>query len=233
MKNIAAQLKKQTDHLNVDQFIKFIFDHFSDKIALASSMGAEDQVLTDIICKNVSSPNIFTLDTGRLPGQTYSTIEKTNQRYGIKIKILFPPTDDVEQMVNSQGPNLFYDSIEARKKCCYVRKVIPLQRQLQTLGAWITGLRRDQAVTRGDIERVEFDQSNNMIKINPLANWTVEDVWQYISDNNVPYNPLHDQGYPSLGCAPCTRAIKNGQDIRDGRWWWENPEHKECGLHHK
>jgi phosphoadenosine phosphosulfate reductase len=151
----------------------------------------------------------------------------------MRYEIFFPETPEVEKMVNLYGPNLFYESVENRKKCCFVRKVKPLQRVISTLGVWITGLRKDQAVTRGAIEKIEWDETNGLIKLNPLADWSEEQVWEYIKRNDIPYNRLHDRGFPSIGCAPCTREVKPGEDIRAGRWWWENPEQKECGLHNR
>ena len=230
---IIKLLQTETKDLSIDDIIKYFFEKFPGNVALASSMAAEDQVLTDIICKNVKVPKIFTLDTGRLPKETYDTIEATRYRYEIDIEIMFPNSDTVEQMVNKKGPNLFYNSIEDRKQCCYVRKVEPLQRALTNLDVWICGLRKQQSVTRYDLEIIEWDEQFGLIKLSPLLDWSTTDVWNYIKDNNVPYNSLHDKGYPSIGCEPCTRAITEGQDIRAGRWWWENPEQKECGLHIK
>lgn len=204
---------------------------FCDKIALASSLSAEDQVITDMLCKMTDKPKIFTLDTGRLPQETYDVIEKNRHKYEIEIQIMFPDHDQVEQIVNEYGPNLFYDSIGNRKLCCRIRKIEPLKRALKDLDAWICGLRSEQSPTRQKLEKIEWDENFDLVKISPLADWTEKQVWQYIKDNDVPYNKLHDKGYPSIGCAPCTRAIKPGEDIRAGRWWWEQPEHKECGLH--
>lgn len=206
-------------------------DEYDNRIALASSMSAEDQVITDMLCKTGRRVRIFTLDTGRLPDETYEVIDATNRKYNIHIEIVFPDRAEVERLVNSEGPNLFYGSIEGRKKCCNVRKVLPLKRKLAELDGWITGLRREQSVTRQTLEKVEWDYANDIMKINPLADWSQEQVWDYIRENGVPYNKLHDKGYPSIGCGPCTRAVESGQDIRAGRWWWEQPEHKECGLH--
>jgi phosphoadenosine phosphosulfate reductase len=190
-------------------------------------------VLADMLCKADDKPNIFTLDTGRLPEETYKVIEATREKYAIDIKIMFPDREQVEQMVRQSGPNLFYKSIEDRKKCCSVRKVEPLKKELATLDAWICGLRQQQSTTRTGLNRVEWDEAFGLVKICPLADWSEDQVWQYIKKNDVPYNKLHDKGYPSIGCAPCTRAVSTGQDIRTGRWWWEEPEHKECGLHLK
>jgi phosphoadenosine phosphosulfate reductase len=176
---------------------------------------------------------IFTLDTGRLPYETYSVMDNTNLKYGIKVDVYFPEAKEVEELYKTQGINGFYESIENRKRCCFVRKIQPLQRALKGLEVWITGLRASQSVTREQMQLVEYDEANGVIKLNPLLAWSEQNVWDFIKENKVPYNKLHDQGYPSIGCAPCTRAVKEGEDIRSGRWWWENPEHKECGLHKK
>ncbi len=223
--------KIDTSDLSAGQILQAAAERFGDRLAFASSLGAEDQVLTDIICRQGGEVTIFTLDTGRLPQETYDLIEQTNEKYDIRIKLMFPDKDAVETMVNEHGPNLFYNSVALRKRCCYVRKVEPLRRALAGLDAWITGQRREQSLTRARLNPVEWDESHGMVKINPLADWTHEQVWDYIQEHDVPYNKLHDCGYPSIGCAPCTRAVNLGEDIRAGRWWWEQPEHKECGLH--
>ena len=227
----VEQLIKLTENLNTQELLDFLLRRYGGKVALASSFGAEDQVLTDMMCNLVESPEIFTLDTGRLPEQTHKVLEATRVRYGIGIEVLFPDNALVEGMVFEHGTNLFYDSVEMRKRCCYVRKVEPLKRKLANLDLWICGLRAEQSSTRVELGRIEYDEQFGLIKINPLADWSTERVWEYIKLNNVPYNSLHDKGYPSIGCSPCTRAIGNCEDIRAGRWWWENPEHKECGLH--
>lgn len=227
------------ENKNAWEILRWARDTFKDRVALASSFGAEDVVLIDMLVKvyrqrqaGSLKPRIFTLDTGRLPEETYRVIERIRDKYKIDIDFYFPQARDVEEMVNKYGPNLFYNSVELRRMCCNVRKVKPLNRALSGLEAWITGLRRTQAITRADCQKIEVDKShNNIVKINPLADWEEKDVWEYIKSNNVPYNGLHDKGYPSIGCAPCTRAVKPGEDIRAGRWWWESPEHKECGLH--
>jgi phosphoadenosine phosphosulfate reductase len=206
---------------------------FGNKIALSNSMGLEDQVLTDMICKIDKSTKIFTLDTGRIFPETYDLIDRTNKRYGIKIQLYFPDADRVERMVNEKGVNLFFDSIENRKECCHIRKIEPLKRAFKGLEVWICGLRRDQSVTRTDVDVLEWDENNGLLKFNPLVDWTEEEMWEYIKQNKVPYNRLHDKGFPSIGCQPCTRAIAKGEDIRAGRWWWEDPDSKECGLHAK
>ncbi len=202
-------------------------------IVFASSFSAEDMVLTDLIGLHYSGIRIFTLDTGRLPEETYSLIKKVEDSYHIHIQLYFPDTSAVEKYVVQNGLNGFYDSVDARNACCYIRKVEPLKRALSGQNAWITGLRRDQATTRKNLTEVEFDSENGLQKINPLLDWNMPDIWDYLAEFNVPYNALYDKGYASIGCAPCTRAIAVGEDIRSGRWWWENPETKECGLHVK
>ncbi|MHC4325263.1 MAG: phosphoadenylyl-sulfate reductase [Planctomycetota bacterium] len=231
MKNLKEQLAKETEDYSSEELLKLLVERFGDSIALATSFGAEDQVLTDMLCRTENKPSVFTLDTGRLPEETYQVMQETREKYGIHIDILFPDNKQVEQMVNQFGPNLFYTSIEARKLCCKVRKIEPLKRKLSGLQAWICGLRAEQSVTRTDLHRIEYDDNFGIIKVSPLVDWTTEQVWDYIRENKVPYNKLHDNGYSSIGCAPCTRAILEGEDIRAGRWWWEQPEHKECGLH--
>ena len=203
------------------------------RVVLASSLSVEDQVLTHLLCAVHARPRIFTLDTGRLFPETYETMERTMQRYGFRYEVLAPDTRELEEMVRMHGPNLFYQSVESRKLCCSVRKINPLRRVLSTADAWICGLRREQSVTRRSVDKIEWDEAFGLCKINPLIDWTQQQVWDYIRKNDVPYNALHDQGYPSIGCLPCTRGIEPGEDVRAGRWWWENPEHKECGLHVK
>ena len=200
-------------------------------VVFANSLGAEDMVLTDIIARNRLDIGIFSLDTGRLPGETYNLMHKIENFYDLQLKVYFPDHALVERYIAQNGVNGFYESIGARKACCFARKVEPLRRALAGKGAWITGMRRDQAVTRGTLEVSARDADNGLQKFNPLLDWTNKDVWAYIRRHDVPYNKLHDQFYPSLGCAPCTRSVTPGEDIRSGRWWWENPENKECGLH--
>jgi phosphoadenosine phosphosulfate reductase len=201
------------------------------RIALASSFGAEDQVLTDMLVRINPAARIFTLDTGRVFQETYDTMQRTMERYHIGYEVCVPEAADVAALIAKDGPNLFYSSVENRKACCNVRKMKPLRKVLGTVDAWICGLRRDQSVTRTEVELVSWDAEFGIYKICPLFDWSEEQVWDYIKKNNVPYNALHDQGFPSIGCAPCTRAVGPGEDIRSGRWWWESPEHKECGLH--
>lgn len=228
IERIALQLEDKS----AQEVLGWAIESFKGKIALANSFGAEDVVLTDMILKIDPTVRIFTLDTGRLPQETYEVWERIERKYGIRIEPYFPKFEDVERMLREHGPNPFYESVELRKLCCRVRKVEPLKRALSGLDAWITGLRREQAVTRADVRKVEIDEANGgIVKVNPLADWKTKQVWDYIRENDVPYNALHDYGYPSIGCAPCTRAIKPWEDIRAGRWWWENPELRECGLH--
>jgi len=200
-------------------------------VCFANSLGAEDMVLTDLIARNRLDIEMFSLDTGRLPQQTYELMHEIATRYDTPLKVYFPDSVLVEEYVAQHGINGFYDSVENRKGCCFVRKVRPLRRVLAGKGAWITGMRRDQAVTRGTLEVSSFDADNGLQKLNPLVDWSNKDVWAYIRQHDVPYNKLHDQFYPSLGCAPCTRSVTPGEDIRSGRWWWEDPENRECGLH--
>ncbi len=205
---------------------------------LTTSFGAEDMVLFDLIAnKKYGDPlkaiAIATLDTGRLPEETYQVWQQSVERYGRKVEPYFPEAQAVEQYVRINGINAFYESVAQRKDCCHMRKVEPLKRALAGKKGWITGLRRAQAVTRKDLPVSEYDTDYGLEKFNPLADWSEEDVWNYIRANEVPYNALHDKGYPSIGCAPCTRAIQPGEDVRAGRWWWENADSKECGLHVK
>lgn len=202
-------------------------------ITFANSYGAEDMVLTDIIAKENLPIEIFSLDTGRLPAETYTLMGEVESTYQTKPVVFFPKHEAVEQYVRTQGINAFYESIELRKACCHMRKVEPLQRALAGKQAWVTGMRAEQAATRASLPTREFDTGNKLEKFNPLSDWTEQEVWAYIRMYNVPYNALHDQFYPSIGCAPCTRAVAMGEDIRAGRWWWEDPTSKECGLHVK
>jgi phosphoadenosine phosphosulfate reductase len=199
--------------------------------AFANSLGAEDMVLTDLIVKHKLPIEIFSLDTGRLPPETYDLMGAVQKHYGCKLKIHFPQAEAVENYVRDHGINAFYESVALRKSCCHARKVEPLRRALAGKRAWITGMRAEQAATRDDLTLREHDDDNGLEKFNPLANWRDKEIGTDIKQNGVPYNALHDQFYPSIGCAPCTRAITPGEDIRSGRWWWENPESRECGLH--
>ena len=224
-------LNEKWTKLTAEEILKEALELFGDKITFATSLGAEDQVITQMLSKIDKSANVITLDTGRMFPETYDLLHRTINRYGIAIKSYYPDTAQVEEMVNTKGINLFYESIENRKLCCHIRKIVPLQRALKGKDAWITGLRREQSVTRTELKIVDWDSANGLIKINPLLEWHEEQVWDYIKNNDIPYNKLHDQGFPSIGCQPCTRAIAKGEDLRAGRWWWENPDSKECGLH--
>ena len=228
IKNIEEKILS----LNTIDLIKYILENHKN-VALSSSLGAEDQVLTDMIFKIDKNSKVFTLDTGRLHSETYKVMDETNLKYGVKLEVFFPKFEDVEKLYLTQGVNGHFESIDNRKNCCNIRKIEPLKRALKGVDIWITGLRASQSVTRTNLPIIEWDENFKVIKLNPLINWNEEQVWEYIKLNKVPYNKLHDQGYPSIGCEPCTRAIKPGEDIRAGRWWWEDPEHKECGLHKK
>jgi len=205
---------------------------FGDAAAIASSFGVEDVVLIDLASRHAPRLGVFTLDTGRLPSETYDVMEQVRRRYGIRIETYFPDRAAVEALENEKGFFSFRRSVEERKECCAIRKLEPLSRALRGKSAWVTGLRREQSMTRAGVEAVEVDQAHGGIwKLNPLARWTEAQVWRYARDRSLPVNALHGRGYPSIGCAPCTRAIGPGEDVRSGRWWWESPEHKECGLH--
>lgn len=230
----TTELNKKLSGLSAEEVVAYFVENYSGHIALASSLSIEDQTLSHIIRKidpTGEKCRIFTLDTGRLFPETYSLISKSLQVFGKPLEVYFPDNEAVEEMVNSEGINLFYSSIEARRRCCRVRKIEPLKRAFKGLEVWICGLRHEQSVTRSDIRVVEWDEGNNLLKVNPLIDWSEEQTWDYIHKNSVPYNPLHERGFLSIGCQPCTRAVAEGEDIRAGRWWWENPEQKECGLH--
>lgn len=222
---------EQFQNRDSKEIISFFLNHFKDKIAFSTSLGPEDQVITHMISQIDPTANIFTLDTGRLFPETYDLMDRTSKKYKVNIRVYFPDAAEVEEMVAKKGINLFYDSIENRKECCNLRKIKPLMRATKGLDAWITGLRREQSVTRKELQWVERDDNNQLLKINPLAHWTEQDVWDYIHEHKIPVNALHKKGFASIGCQPCTRAIAEGEDVRAGRWWWENPETKECGLH--
>lgn len=215
---------------SVEAALRSVTDIFPGRVKFSSSLGQEDQVLTDIIARNNIPINIFTIDTGRLFNETYETIEKTRARYKIHIDVFFPQSEAVEEMVNQFGINLFYDSVGNRQTCCHVRKVEPLNRALQNTSVWITGLRAGQTDHRKNLPVVEWLNDKKIYKINPLLHWSYDDVMNYIKTFSVPYNSLHNKGFVSIGCAPCTRAIEDGEDPRAGRWWWETSQ-KECGLH--
>jgi len=229
--SLAKQYNEALKGASAKEIIQFILDRHGNKAGFSSSMGAEDQVITEMIASIRKDIPIFTLDTGRLFPETYDLIDVTSRRYGMTIDVFFPDNQRVEAMVKAKGINLFYESLENRKLCCHIRKIEPLKRALHSLDVWISGLRREQSVTRNGLSVVEWDALHDKIKVNPLLEWTTDEVWAAIREKNIPYNPLHDKGFPSIGCLPCTRAVEPDEDIRAGRWWWENPENKECGLH--
>jgi phosphoadenosine phosphosulfate reductase len=231
MKDRIKEYNLKLKDATAEEIITFFAKEFHGKMCFSSSLGLEDQVIAHMIASQQAAVPVFTLDTGRMFQETYSLIDRTRERYNVEIKVFFPDAADVEEMVRTRGMNLFYKSIENRQFCCKLRKIDPLKRALKGMSAWICGLRRSQSVTRQDINIVDWDDENSLVKINPLIAWELDQVWDYIRKNNVPYNPLHDKGYPSIGCLPCTRAVKPGDDIRSGRWWWEDPDKKECGLH--
>lgn len=229
--NEITQLNEEFANATPEALLGYFLNRYGSRIALSSSLSIEDQVLTDMICRLKPDARIFTLDTGRLFPETYNLIDQTAMHYGIRLEVFFPDCTEVEKLVADCGINGFYESLEKRKRCCRIRKLDPLERALRGLDAWICGLRREQSVTRSEMRAVEWDEAHGLLKINPLIDWHEEQVWEYIRRNHVPYNKLHEQEFPSIGCQPCTRAVKPGEDIRAGRWWWESPDHKECGLH--
>jgi len=226
------ELNREYNEKSPEEVIRFALGAVGrERIVLASSLSIEDQLLTDMLLKIEPKARIFFLDTGRHFQKTYDVLDTTASRYGFKYEIYAPAHEDLEAMVSEHGPNLFYESVENRKKCCGVRKVEPLKRVLSTVDAWICGLRKDQSTTRQEISLFEWDPTFNILKVNPIAYWSEEKVWEYIRRENVPYNSLYNKGFRSIGCEPCTRAVGPGEDVRSGRWWWENPDKKECGLH--
>jgi phosphoadenosine phosphosulfate reductase len=232
-RDLIPQWQVHLETKGPDKVIQWAVDTFRDRLVFASSLGTEDQVIIHFLAQVYPETRIFTLDTGRLFPETYELIASTEARYNLKIEVFIPNSAEVEAMVKEHGINLFYTSVENRKLCCGVRKIHPLRRALAGVDAWICGLRRDQAATRQQVQVVEWDDQNALVKINPLWNWSESNLWDFIKQNRIPYNPLHDQGFPSIGCSCCTRAVAPGEDVRAGRWWWEQPENKECGLHLK
>ena len=233
MKKEIDQFLDELKNASPEECIRFFVDKYAEKVIVGTSLGAEDQVLTDMICRSGQTIAFFILDTGRLFQETYDLLDITEQKYNIRMRLFFPDAGMVEEMVAKKGINLFYSSIENRRLCCNIRKIEPLKRALSGMKVWITGLRKDQSVTRSNVKLVEWDETYSIIKLNPLINWSEKQVWDYIKSNHVPYNELHDSGNPSIGCRPCTRPILPGEETRAGRWWWELAEYKECGLHRK
>ncbi|WP_192347178.1 phosphoadenylyl-sulfate reductase [Algoriphagus sp. Y33] len=226
------ELEAQLEQLSAQEGLALIADLFPGKVTFSTSLGQEDQVITQLIAAGNTPVKIFSLDTGRLFPETLDLLSRTEAKYKRRIKVYYPTTDSVEKLVSDIGINGFYESVENRKSCCFVRKVEPLKRALAGNEVWITGLRAEQSANRSDMKRIEWDETNQIIKYNPLLDWTFEQMIAYIDEKNIPYNPLHDKGFVSIGCAPCTRAIMQGEDARAGRWWWEDSK-KECGLHAK
>nr|WP_315174952.1 phosphoadenylyl-sulfate reductase [uncultured Flavobacterium sp.] len=229
---VAQELIKRTENLPIEETLAFLANEFPEKVVFSTSFGQEDQVITALIATNELPIKIFTLDTGRLFQETYDVFHKTLKKYKVNIQTFYPETSQVENLLNTKGPNSFYESVENRKECCFIRKVVPLKKGLAGNKVWITGLRAEQSENRNDLALFEYDAHFDIIKFNPLLKWSLKEVQEYIDTNNVPQNALHKKRFVSIGCAPCTRAIAEGEDIRAGRWSWES-SHKECGLHQK
>jgi phosphoadenosine phosphosulfate reductase len=226
-----VQYLKELENRSITEQLSFLESCFKGKIVFSTSFGQEDQVISDMIFRNNINIRVFTLDTGRLFEETYKVLQKTNEKYNQKIEIYFPDKEKVEKLVTEKGPYSFYHSVENRKECCQIRKVVPLKRALEGMQCWISGLRAEQSEARKDLPLFSWDEGFKIFKFNPLKDWTLDDVLNYLKENSVPYNILHDKGFISIGCAPCTRAVKPGENIRQGRWWWEDNTKKECGLH--
>ena len=231
LKNNISELLHQSNGLSIADTLALLAKKFPGKVTFSTSFSFEDQVIAHDILENKLPISIFTLDTGRLFAETYSVWSATNEKYNTHIKAYYPNQDALQEFIEAKGPNSFYESVENRKSCCHIRKVEPLKRALAGNEVWITGIRAEHSAARHDLHEFEWDEGNQIIKYNPLVHWTTEETRKYINDNNIPYNPLHDKGFVSIGCAPCTRAIRPGQDFRAGRWWWEDATNKECGLH--
>lgn len=231
VEKLVTEILQHTDHQDAAYSLRWLAGRLAGKIVFSSSLGWEDQVITHLIYDQQLPIEIFTLDTGRLFPETYSLMERMHEKYGKRIKAYFPQQADLEKLVTEKGPNSFYDSVENRKSCCHIRKVEPLDRALAGMDCWITGIRAQQSPERSGLPIVEWDEAHRLVKFHPLLHWTLDEVKTFIARHQVPYNSLHDRGFVSIGCAPCTRAIRAGEDFRAGRWWWENNTGKECGLH--
>lgn len=231
MKELVKEINGLLSGKQPVEALAALAERFAGRVAFSTSFGVEDQVVAHYIFKHNLPIRVFTLETGRLFKETYYTWSRTMDIYKKPIDTYFPQTESVQQMVREKGPSSFYDSVENRKECCYIRKIEPLKRALVDVDCWITGIRAEQSDNRTNMAQVEWDGGNNLIKVHPIYDWSLDDVWQFVKENNVPYNPLHDKGFPSIGCAPCTRAVQPGEDFRAGRWWWEDKSKKECGLH--
>ena len=228
----VEEIKNQLQNKSAEDILQYLSDLPYDKVVFSSSFGYEDQIISHLIFSKNLKIELFTLDTGRLFQETYLVFNSTLEKYKQTIKVYYPKTEAVEKLVGEKGPSSFYESLENRKECCFIRKVEPLKRALNGKTIWVTGIRAEQSADRNELEIAEWDEENQLIKIHPLLKWTLEEVKSFITKNNIPYNPLHDKGFESIGCAPCTRAIKNGENSRAGRWWWEQNDKKECGLHY-
>ena len=229
--NKAEEIQHLIKGFTPQEVLAFLADKFQWEIIFSSSFGWEDQVLTDMIFGKDLPIKVFTLETGRLFPETYYTWNRTLEKYQKTIHAFYPDQLKLEKMVNDKGPSSFYESVENRKECCSIRKIEPLKRALVGQKIWITGIRADQSANRENMDWVEWDEANQLVKVHPIFYWTLDEVKAYVHQNNVPYNPLHDKGFPSIGCQPCTRAVQPGEDFRAGRWWWEDQSKKECGLH--
>jgi phosophoadenylyl-sulfate reductase (thioredoxin)/thioredoxin-dependent adenylylsulfate APS reductase len=231
LKDKITRIEDQAATLSIDELLAFLAKEFPGEVTFSTSFSYEDQVITHKILSNNLPIQIFTLDTGRLFPETYSVWTATNEKYNTHIKAFYPDHSLLEEFIAEKGPNSFYESVENRKQCCYIRKVDPLKKALKNNKIWITGLRAEHSPDRQNLAQVEWDEGNEIIKYHPLLHWTTDEVKESINQYKIPYNPLHDKGFVSIGCAPCTRAIKAGEDFRAGRWWWEDNSKKECGLH--
>jgi len=229
--NSSEKILQDIIGLGIVQSLEYLVKIFPDEVIFSTSFGWEDQVISHIIFKNDLPIKVFTLETGRLFPETYYVWNRTLEMYGKPILAYYPDTEAVEKMVSTKGPSSFYESVENRKECCGIRKIEPLKRAIAGNSCWITGIRAEQSLNREHMDSVEWDDANQIVKFHPIFDWTLEQVKTYIHENNIPYNPLHDKGFPSIGCAPCTRAVNDGEDFRAGRWWWEDQDKKECGLH--
>jgi len=231
MKAYFAEIAENIKALSPVEALTYFANKFPGQIVFSTSFGYEDQVVTDMIFRNDISIKVFTLETGRLFPETYYVWNRTLEHYQKPIHAYFPQAEALQNMVDAKGPNSFYTSVDNRKECCYIRKIEPLHRALKDNKLWVTGIRSEQSANRQDMSNIEWDEGNQLVKFHPLFDWTLDDVKAYIKENNVIYNTLHDKGFPSIGCAPCTRAVREGEDFRAGRWWWEDQSKKECGLH--
>ena len=226
-----AEIKAELANFNTVEKLRFLADQYPGKVIFSTSFGWEDQAITHLIFSNNIPIKVFTLETGRLFPETYYVWNRTLEVYNQPIHAYYPKNELLQDMVNTKGPNSFYESVENRKECCYIRKIEPLKRALQGNKIWVTGIRAEQSANREDMHDLEWDEGNQLVKFHPIFDWTLDEVTSYIKDNNIVYNTLHDKGFPSIGCAPCTRAVQPGEDFRAGRWWWEDQSKKECGLH--